>query len=283
MSFRFDRFATLYVVNPLRRSASGKPPSIPILMYHSISDDAETGVHPYYCTTTTPAMFAVQMHHLHELGYRTIDVAGAVKLLQNGSHPNKCVGITFDDGYHDFYRHAFPTLSRFNFSATVFVPTAYIGTKPIQFKGKDCLTWNEVRELRKHGVSFGSHTQTHPQLSTLKANAVKDEVVHSKQTIEDQLGESVDGFAYPYAFPEQNVSFVQMLRETLADAGYQQGVSTRIGVARALEDRYFLRRLPMNSMDDMALLDAKLQGAYDWLHRLQYASKFLRSKVSRHD
>jgi hypothetical protein len=32
-------------------------------------------------------------------------------------------------------------------------------------------------------------------------------------------------------------------------------------------------------MDDIALFDAKLQGGYDWLHSLQYASKFIRAKV----
>jgi peptidoglycan/xylan/chitin deacetylase (PgdA/CDA1 family) len=199
--------------------------------------------------------------------------------LQSGSPTKKCAVITFDDGFSDFYRHAFPALSRHHFSATVFVPTAYIGTQPIKFKGKDCLTWNEIRELRKHGIVFGSHTVTHPQLSTLDATAVRNEIVDSKRTIEDNLGEPVDGFAYPYAFPEEKVSFVRMLRDTLADAGYHQGVSTRIGTARPQEDRYFLRRLPMNSMDDIALFDAKLQGGYDWLHGLQYASKFIRAKV----
>ena len=279
MSFRLDRFATLYLRNPIRRVAPGKQPAIPILMYHSIAEDDETGVQAYYRTTTTPSVFALHMKHLSDQGYGTITVAEAAKFLHDGSHPKKCVAITFDDGYGDFYRHAFPTLSRYHFSATVFVPTAYIGTQPVQFKGKDCLTWSEIRELRRHGIWFGSHTVTHPQLSTLDADAVKHEIVNSKHTIEDNLGEPVDAFAYPYAFPEQNVAFVRMLRDTLVDAGYGHGVSTRIGVARPPEDCYFLCRLPMNSLDDIPLFEAKLQGGYDWLHRLQYASKFIRARA----
>ena len=58
MSFRFDRFATLYLVNPIRRCVSRNNPSIPILMYHSISAEAETRVHPYYRTSTSPQKFA---------------------------------------------------------------------------------------------------------------------------------------------------------------------------------------------------------------------------------
>jgi peptidoglycan/xylan/chitin deacetylase (PgdA/CDA1 family) len=251
-------------------------------MYHSVSDEDEKGVNAYYLTTTSLSVFALHMKYLSDHGYRTIDLAEAAKLMQAGAPSKKSIVITFDDGYNDFYRHAFPTLSRFNFSATVFLPTAYIGARPIQFKRKDCLTWNEVRELRQHGMFFGSHTVTHPQLSTLDSTAMRNEIVNSKRTIEDNLGESVNGFAYPYAFPEQNASFVRMLRDTLADAGYQQGVSTRIGVAQPQEDHYFLRRLPMNSLDDIPLFDAKLQGGYDWLYRFQYASKVIRSKVSSH-
>ena len=279
MSFRLDRLATLYVVNPVQHRMFRNKPSIPILMYHSITDENETGVHAYYRTATLPSVFTQHMRYLHDFGYSTINVADAVSLLQNGGSTKKYAVITFDDGYADFYTQAFPVLNRYGFTATVFLPTAYIGTAPVQFKGKDCLTWREVRELRKHGISFGSHTVTHPQLSTLDAGTVKDEIVNSKQTIEDNLGESVDSFAYPFAFPEENSSFVRMLRSVLVEAGYHQGVSTRIGTVRGREDRYFLRRLPMNSLDDVSLFSAKLQGGYDWLHTIQYGSKLLTSWV----
>jgi peptidoglycan/xylan/chitin deacetylase (PgdA/CDA1 family) len=276
MSFRLDRFATLYFVHPVQRRMSGNKPSIPILMYHSITDEDEAKVHAYYRTATSPSVFTQHMHYLHDLGYSTINLADAVSLLQNGGSTKKYAVVTFDDGYADFYTQAFPALSRYGFTATVFLPTGYIGTVPVQFKGKDCLTWSEVRELRKYGISFGSHTVTHPQLSTLDASTVRSEIVNSRKAIEDNLGESVDSFAYPFAFPEENSSFVRMLRNVLLESGYHQGVSTRIGTARQQEDRYFLRRLPMNSLDDIPLFDAKLEGGYDWLHKVQRASKLLK-------
>lgn len=277
MSFRLDRVATLYFVHPVQRHMSGNKPSIPILMYHSITDEDETKMRAYYRTATSPSVFTQHMHYLHDLGYSTINVADAVNLLQNGGSTKKYAVVTFDDGYADFYTQAFPVLNRYGFTATVFLPTGYIAPVPVRFKGKDCLTWSEVRELRKYGMFFGSHTVTHPQLSTLDVSTVKDEIVNSKQTIEDNLGESVDSFAYPFAFPEENSSFVCMLRNVLVESGYHQGVSTRIGTARGEEDRYFLRRLPMNSLDDFSLFSAKLQGGYDWLHTIQYGSKLLMS------
>jgi peptidoglycan/xylan/chitin deacetylase (PgdA/CDA1 family) len=252
-------------------------------MYHSISEKSESGMHAYYRTTTSPAVFADQMGYLHQNGYQTCNLAEAVTLLQSVTEKRtKRVVITFDDGYGDFYREAFPVLSRFGHTATVFLPTDYIGANTLQFKGRDCLKWSEVRELRKYGISFGSHTVTHPQLSILDASAVRCEVVNSKLTIEENLGEAVNSFAYPFAFPEENSSFLRMLRTVLVESGYEQGVSTRIGTARRQEDRYFLRRLPMNSMDDAPLFNAKLQGGYDWLGRVQYGYKMMKNVSQGH-
>jgi peptidoglycan/xylan/chitin deacetylase (PgdA/CDA1 family) len=278
MSFRLDRFATLYLVNPLRRSASRNKPSIPILMYHSISDDAETGVHPYYRTSTSPQQFASQMKYLHENGYRTASLPEVVSQLQGkGVVVEKQVVVTFDDGYRDFYQHAFPALSQYGFSATVFLPTAYIGERPIQFKGKACLTWAEVRELNNHGILFGSHTVTHPQLRELSVPAISMEIADSKATIEEKLGSAVESFAYPYAFPQTDSDFTKMLRDLLRRAGYENGVSTIVGTANHTSEPLFLERLPVNSCDDRALFNAKLDGAYDWVSTSQYLTKMVKA------
>jgi peptidoglycan/xylan/chitin deacetylase (PgdA/CDA1 family) len=287
MSFRFDRFATLYLVNPLRSSSSNRAPSIPILMYHSVSDGSEgngseakreAAAHPYYRTSTSPQRFAEQLQYLHGSGYRTVSLAEAVSALR-GQSPvaGKQVVITFDDGYQDFYRHAFPVLSQCGFSATVFLPTAYIGDSPVSFKGRDCLTWAEVRELNHYGIRFGSHTVTHPQLRELCRAAINDEISGSKKTIEEKLGCEADSFAYPYAFPQTDTDFRNMLRDLLVDAGYRNGVCTIVGLARSESDPFFIERLPVNSCDDGALFQAKLAGAYDWIAKFQYASKMTKA------
>jgi peptidoglycan/xylan/chitin deacetylase (PgdA/CDA1 family) len=291
MSFRLDRFATLYLVNPLRSSSSNRTPSIPILMYHSVSDGGEdkreAEAHPYYRTSTTPQRFAEQIQHLHDNGYQTVSPAEAVSQLQGQSlvEPNqiadKKVVITFDDGYRDFARHAFPVLSQYGFSATVYLPTAYIGESPIQFNGKDCLTWAEVRELSHHGIGFGSHTVTHPQLRDLSPAAVREEISGSKKTIEEKLGRAVDSFAYPYAFPQTDADFKKLLRDSLVEAGYQNGVCTIVGRASRKSDPFFMERLPVNSCDDDALFEAKLAGAYDWIGGPQYVAKTVKARTAK--
>ena len=41
--------------------------------------------------------------------------------------------LTFDDGFRNFYTEAFPVLQQHGFTATVFLPTAFIGDRPRAF------------------------------------------------------------------------------------------------------------------------------------------------------
>jgi peptidoglycan/xylan/chitin deacetylase (PgdA/CDA1 family) len=285
MVLRIDRLATLYIVDPLRRRTSGGEASVPILMYHSIADEDETGVQAYYRTATTPGVFAAQMDSLYQAGFSVIGLGEAVRRsTESGSAKNgESVGsvvITFDDGFQNFYTNAFPVLSRYGFTATMFLPTAHIGESRLSFKGKDCLNWGEVRELQKYGISFGSHTVTHPQLHHCDAIAIKREVADSKRMIEQKLGCAVRSFSYPYAFPEADSGFKRRLRDDLRQAGYENGVCTNIGRYGPGSDPFFLNRLPMNSDDDSRLFRAKLAGSYDWLAKPQYLVKMAKQWVN---
>jgi peptidoglycan/xylan/chitin deacetylase (PgdA/CDA1 family) len=274
MNTRLDRFAAVHLAAPMLRFIPGRRFSIPILMYHSIANENESGVHPYYRTSTSPETFSAQMQYLHENGYHTCGPGQLISFLQQDSLGGmKPVAITFDDGYLDFYSNAFPVLSRYDFTATIFLPTGYIGDTPQRFKGRECLTWAQVNELINLGISFGSHTVNHPQLRTLKTDAIEKEIVESKHRIEDRTGRAVDSFAYPYAFPQADVAFKKTLRSLLLGAGYEYGVCTTVGCVGPSTDPLFMARLPVNSSDDLKFFGAKLIGAYDWFGVLQFLFK----------
>jgi peptidoglycan/xylan/chitin deacetylase (PgdA/CDA1 family) len=289
VKMRFDRFLSLRIFHLLLRVAGNSDKlRIPILMYHSISDEPESG-HPYKWINTSPKRFAEHMTFLLNNNYKVIDLPEAVRLIStesagfpnpptfhDSSFPQKMVVLTFDDGYRDFYTHAFDILKKFGFGATVFLPTSVIdnGRKP-GLKGKEHLGWKEVGELQKEGILFGSHTVNHPQLKLLGKKEIEYEVKHSKECIEDRIGRLVDSFAYPNAFPQEDGEFKKYIENILERCGYKHGVTTIIGRSNKQDNVFLLKRLPVNSGDDLRFFKAKLEGGYDWLIHPQHLYKSL--------
>lgn len=245
---------------------------VPVLMYHSISDDTEPQVKSYYKIVTNPKRFAEQMAWLAELGYRGVSLRQALTALKCGDTLEQpLVAITFDDGFQDFYLQAWPALAKCGFTATMYLPTGFIGSPSRRrwFRGRPCLTWSEVRELSAQGVQFGSHTVSHPKLYQLSWREIAEELRQSKDRIEQELRTKVNSFAYPYAYPQEDIVFSKRIAEMLCEQGYEHCATTIVGRMRADDDPFRMKRLPANSDDDRALFAAKLAGAYDWMGKPQ--------------
>ena len=272
---RLDRLITLYLARPLVRRR-GVPVGWPILMYHSISDGGAVGAHAYYETNTTPGRFREQVRWLKDAGFHSVPLGAPAETAAQ----DKAVAITFDDGYRDSLTRAWPVLRECGFGATVFLATDYVGSS---FKGRACLSWDEVRQGRREGIVFGSHTASHPELARLSDADVAHQWRASKDRIEQELGERIDLFSYPYAFPEACPAFVRRLRRILEDSGYARGVTTILGTVRDIKTEFFLPRLPVNSFDDNHLFRAKSEGAYNWLHNAQVLSKRVGRAIRRQD
>lgn len=274
---RIDRAISVHVVHPwLKLSARIVGRSVPVLMYHSISEDPEPSVHPYFKVNTHPEVFQMHLELLRDKGFKPLALSEVYGVLEQ-RNPDKHVVITFDDGLLDFYTNAYPLLRRFGYLATVFLPTGYISERPApNMENHLSLAWTHVREMSNAGVDFGSHSITHPQLALVDHRVMEREIVDSKKMIEDKLCKPVESFAYPLRFPEENKGFVARYREILSKAGYRLGVTTIIGTVSATDDPLTLRRLPLNSCDDSTLLIAKLAGAYNWLHLPQLIAKKIR-------
>ncbi len=273
---RLDRLITLYLAAPFLRlfGVTGSN-SVPILAYHSISENLFGYSHPYYQINASPAAFAEQMKWLRNAGYRTLELHDLPDAFERGSDLAKSFVITFDDGYRDILTEGWPVMHQCGFSATVFLTTDRIQSTPLRIEGADYLTWQDVRELHTQGLSFGSHTVSHADLRSLEPGEINYELGYSKEIIEQMIGAPVRSFSYPFAFPEEDSHFTRYLSDALENLGFQNGVSTIVGRAKSKNNRFFLPRLPMNSGDDPALLAAKMGGGYDWMHFPQFLHKSL--------
>jgi peptidoglycan/xylan/chitin deacetylase (PgdA/CDA1 family) len=278
---RADRLLSIYFIRPLLNVLNFRAFNVPILMYHSVSDDPENGVSAYYRVTTSPARFREQMEWLHSSGYSVADLGQAIHGLKDGNTvKTRPVVLTFDDGFRDFLQHAWPVLQEFGYPATVYLATDYIRKNPTLFKNRECLTWSEIRGLHDNGIVFGSHTHSHPTLHDLSWKEISRELQESREKIESELQSSVSRFSYPYAFPQEDPAFVDSFQKELRDQGYTTAVTTIIGGAQKETDPLCLPRLPINDEDDEKLFKAKLYGAYDWVSVPQKGLRRIKSMVS---
>lgn len=306
---RLDRFLTLYVTRmALQAMADVRKFAISILMYHSVSNDSRRNRHTYYETNARPEDFERQIKFLAESGYRVISLSEAVSLLSDSdlvaspkdiskkvfkapegisadwvyagqrcaaSTLSRAVVITFDDGYRDFYITAWPILKKYDLPATVFLPAGFISERRKRLKGRECLTWEEVREIAQEGVEIGAHTVHHKQLYGMRWADVENEIRASKDKIEQAVARRVRHYGWAYAFPGHDRAFLRSCEKLFRSAGYQAVVTTMIGRAKPGDNLYTLKRLPVNSGDDIPLFRAKLEGAYDWLAWPQQLKKRL--------
>ena len=88
------------------------------------------------------------------------------------------------------------------------------------------LSWEEVREMSVHGVSFGSHTMSHPVLSAIPMPRVQREIGESKRIIENQIQKPVTTFAYPYG---KSTDYTDEVTKVLLDEGFEYACTTTVG------------------------------------------------------
>jgi peptidoglycan/xylan/chitin deacetylase (PgdA/CDA1 family) len=101
------------------------------------------------------------------------------------------------------------------------------------------LRWEDIEVMRGKGMSFGSHSVSHPILSRLPEDCARMEICESKRTLEKRLGAPVTAFAYPSG---RKSDFDGRTKEMVKEAGYDCAVTMIFGVNETDQDPYELRR-----------------------------------------
>jgi peptidoglycan/xylan/chitin deacetylase (PgdA/CDA1 family) len=202
----------------------------------------------------TPERLERQLGALVRRGYRGATFAEAVE-----RPAGRTVVATFDDAYRSVLTLAAPILERLGVPGTVFVPTDWAGRdEPMTWPGIDewlggphehellPLSWEELAGLAERGWEVGSHTRSHPHLTTVDDDRLRDELAGSRAACEAALGRPCRTIAYPYGDQDARV------RDAAREAGYAAGAALgrslregdrhawpRVGVYHADDDRRF--------------------------------------------
>lgn len=218
---------------------------IPILLYHSITENATRRYRRY---AIDPEQFRQQMQAIAAGGFRTLTVAEFVSILADpgADLPERCLLITFDDGFDDVHRVALPILAGLGLRATAFLVTEHIGGTsrwlvPDGEGGRRLMAWPQIRDLARGGFEIGSHSHSHPQLDTLTVREAEDEIRRSREVLEEGLGSRVTSFAYPHGY------YSTRIRELIRANGYTAGCSVKHALSHRADDPLALGRVVVSA------------------------------------
>ena len=161
--------------------------NIPILVYHKLSEQREKKSY-----TIDKGDFNNQMKYIYHNQYKCILVDDYVKSIINPLYkiPLKSVVITFDDGYESDFKIAMPILQKYNFKATFFITSDWIGSNGY-------MKHKQLQCLQKKGMSVQSHAKTHMFLDSMSKYDIFEEIKHSKDVIENILDKEVPFISFP--------------------------------------------------------------------------------------
>ena len=189
MAVAVGSWATGY---PSRGQASAQSARIRALTYHRIGSSHRDP----FCVDT--ADFDAQMRLLSERGLAiSIDqlaafVAGKAEL------PSGACLVTIDDGMLSTLTEALPVLQRWRVPAVAYVSSSLIGRA---FDGlpERYLTADELRGLADTNlVAVGSHAHSHRSLGLLPLDEARQELLRSREQLQQMIGREVASFAYPF-------------------------------------------------------------------------------------
>jgi peptidoglycan/xylan/chitin deacetylase (PgdA/CDA1 family) len=211
---------------------------LPVLMYHKIGTAPKNS--KFKKLWVSPKKFAGQLNYLLKHKFTPIAFSNLEKYYQKSIKlPPNPVLITFDDGYRNNHKLAFPVLKEKNIKANIFLTYESIGKHnhwhdPDEEPWQPMLTWDEIFEMQNSGlIEFGAHTLNHANLTQVDFATARCEIEECKYRLEKKLGRTICAFAYPYGAGAYNPE----IRKLVSDAGFSLDFGIRQGITPLELDR----------------------------------------------
>jgi peptidoglycan/xylan/chitin deacetylase (PgdA/CDA1 family) len=216
---------------------------VPILLYHHVAPTDDT-----VQLTVSPEMFEAQMSILHQKGYTSITPKELNEAIRCGAPlPDRAVVITFDDGHVDNYEYAYPIMEDLGFRGAMYVVANRTAT--YGFLGVE-----QLKEMIGQGWEIGSHSLSHPDLTTLSGERLREELLNSKMLLEAELGIEVQSFAYPFG------SFTPEMVKKVIGYGYTNAMGLGTLSAHSQGNLFYLSRHAVNGRAGLDVFEAFLDG-----------------------
>ncbi len=221
---------------------------VPIILYHHVLKPPFL-TYPFVSSLNVSTdQFDKQLSFYKQQGYTTISLDQLKDGLEGKAVlPKKPLLLTFDDGGEDLYQNAYPILKKYNFQSSSFLITGRIGNPGY-------LSWDQVKELKNSGiVMVGSHSVNHYRMTLITdPKVIRYELTESKKTLEEQLGQNIGWFSYPYG------NYNNHIASEVKKANYKGAVSTVEGAAQSKDKLFFLPRLFIDGRCNLNWLKQKL-------------------------
>jgi peptidoglycan/xylan/chitin deacetylase (PgdA/CDA1 family) len=211
---------------------------VPVLLYHDIG--AHSG-RPITAYTASAAAFARHMDLIVGGGHTAITVSEFGAALRGERPvPPRAVVVTFDDGYRDTLDVAAPILRDRGLAATVYVTTGHLPGCPLPAPRPalpSMLEFSRLHDLEAAGLEIGSHSHSHPHLDIVPKEHAREEVLRSRDLLQDALGHRVTTFAYPHGCADNAV------RSIVRQAGFTSACAVRNALSHPTDDPFNIARL----------------------------------------
>ena len=250
------------------------PEAFGILMYHRIAPAAPGLPKPTW--NVPPERFRAQIAGLLRRGYEPWPLR---KVLDWHHHqrpiPRTAFVVTFDDGYDNVFRNAWPVLRDLRVPATVFLATAYLnsdqpfpcddwslaGSHDVPASSWRPLTTGQCRAMAADGlIELGTHTHTHADFRN-RPQALVDDLRASLDVLRDKFGLTDATFAFPYGTKHLGFSGPE-LSHAAREAGVLCSLTTEDELVTPGCDPFDWGRFTAEDTDTAATLSAKLDGWY---------------------
>lgn len=191
---------------------------VPVLMYHHVQPQSQAVDKGQTATSVDDGIFDQQIQYLASRGYSILSAKELVDALRTKSQaPSRSIVLTFDDGYRDNYQYAYPVLKKYGVKGSFMIATGLMG-------GSDYMTWDNLREMSGSGLAyFTDHTWSHYAVGYGAADKIRYEIATAKQQLQDNTGQAIDLFTYPYG------SFSDLSIDILRQEGFTGAFSTIFG------------------------------------------------------